>query len=171
MQVLPLKVKIGLKSGNQHAFPDFNKIEGRFRDNMDWSHYIDKFGGWNYDQTSGHADHSTHSPRDEWLSMFLVPLNFANEAVRLFPSQCSILTETEAEDFYNNFAHVRDPEIHEDVSVLQALAAKKQLGMELDQGDLNALDENYPQPGRRVNKRKTWVGFKQAEGITILERK
>jgi len=167
MRLVPLHVKIGLKDGSYHAFPDFNKIDPSLRDNMDWSYYVDKFGGWHYDQTSGHRDDSPHSPRGQWLGMLLVPGAFAQEAVRLFPEQCIILTETETEDFYNNYAHINDPEIYEDEKILTAIAAKKQLGIKLSQLDTNALDPEHPQPGRRVNKRKTWSGYKLAEGISI----
>lgn len=171
MALVPLRIKIGLKGNNQHAFPDFNKIDESFRGNMDWSYYVDKFGGWHYDQVSGHRDDSPHSPRGQWLGMLFIPEIFAKEAVRLFPAECVILTEGEAEDFYDHYAHINDAEVFEDEKVLQAMVAKKQLGMELSQTDQNALDPDHPQPGRRINKRKTWQGYKQAEGIVLKEHK
>lgn len=170
MELVPLKVKIGLKSegGKRlHAFPDFNQIDASLRDNMDWSYYIDKFGGWHYDQISEHADDDVDSPKDNWDGMFCVPSDFAQAAVAMFPAQCSICIETEAEDFYDNRGHVRESEIKEDVSILQSIKAKRDLGIAEDQADIDALNPDHPAPGRRRNKRKTWIGFKAAEGVTI----
>ena len=53
MELVPLKVKIGLKldGGKKvHGYPDFNQIDSVIRDNMDWSYFVDKYGGWHYYQ-------------------------------------------------------------------------------------------------------------------------
>lgn len=174
MELVPLKVKIGLKneSGKKvHGFPDFNQLPAGVRDDMDWSYFIDKFGGWHYDQLSGHADDDPgdDSPQGQWNGMFLVPDNFAQAAVNAFPTQCEIVDETNAEVFYDERAHKRDPAIKEDVVTLQAIAAKRALLIPEDQEDLDALDPDHPAPGRRRNKRKTWTGYKSAEGLTIKQ--
>lgn len=172
MELIPLKVKIGLKNegGKKlHAFPDFNQIDSVLRDNMDWSYFVDKFGGWHYDQISGHADDDPgdDTPRGNWDGMLCVPNAFAQAAVAMFPAQCSILTETQAETFYDTRSHVRDSAIKEDTNVLQAIKAKRDLGIAEDQADLDALNPDHPALGRRRNKRKDWAGFKAAEGVTI----
>jgi hypothetical protein len=170
MELVPLKVKIGLKSDGGkklHAFPNFNQIDAALRDNMDWSYFIDKFGGWHYDQVSGHVDDDVDSPRDNWNGMFCAPNNFAQAAVSMFPAQCSMLTEAEAEDFYNNRGHIRDSTIKEDTTILQSIKAKRDLGIIEDQADKDALNPDHPSSGRRRNRRKTWAGFKAAEGITV----
>lgn len=172
MELVPLKVKIGLKNegGKKiHGFPSFNDIDPALRDNLDWSYYVDKFGGWHYDQVAGHADDDPDSPVGNWNGMFLVPNDFAQAAIALFPNQCSILSEVEAETFYDARAHVRDPAIRENVGVLQAIKAKRDLGIPEEQADLDALNPDHPAPGRQRNKRKTWAGFKIAEGVTIKE--
>jgi len=170
MELVALKVKIGLKNegGRKlHAFPDFNQIDISLRDGMDWSYFIDKFGGWHYDQVAGHADDDLDSPVGNWNGMSLVPNDFAQTAVAMFAGQCTILNETEAESFYNERSHARDPIIHEDALTLQAIKAKRDLEIPEDQGDLDALDPDHPALGRRRNKRKTWAGFKNAEGVII----
>jgi hypothetical protein len=172
MELVPLKVKIGLKSENgrkSHSFPDFNQLSSSLRDDLDWSYFVDKFGGWHYDQLSGHADDDPgdDSPQGNWNGMILVPNDFAQAAVAAFPTQCSILTEAEATTFYDDRAHICDPAIKEDVDVLQAISAKRSLSIVEDQGDLDALNPDHPASGRRRNKRKTWADFKTAEGITI----
>ena len=169
MDLVPLQVRIGLKANRQHDFPPFNELDSNLRDNMDWSHFVDKFGGWHYDQISGHADDdpTNDSPRDTWLGLLLVPEDFALAAVAAWPSRCSIKTEVEAEKLYNERCHVRDSAIKEDTDVLQAIKAKRDLSIDEDQGDIDALDPDHPARGRRRNSKKTFAGFKAAEGISI----
>lgn len=169
MELVPLKVEIGLKSDGSHDFPNFNEINPNLRDGLDWSIYIDQFGGWHYDQISGHVDDDPldGSPRGTWIGMLLVPDAFAQAAVTQFPTKCSIITEAKAQGFYEQRGHVRDPEIREDTDVLQAIKAKRDLAIPEDQADLDALNPDHPALGRRRNKRKTWAGFKTAEGVTI----
>lgn len=170
MHLVPLKVRIGLKQQKRrqiHAYPDFNSLDAELRDGLDWCHFVDQYGGWHYDQIAGHADHDDESPRGTWFGMLLVPEAFALAAVAKFPDQVEILDETEAERFYEQRAHVNEPAVHEDVQVLQAIAAKRALGVKEDEHDRRALDVNHSSSGRRVNKKKTWDGFKQACGIEI----
>jgi hypothetical protein len=169
MELVPLKVRIGLKTGGGHQFPDFNQIDPGLRDNMDWSYYVDKFGGWHYDKIAGHADDDTanDSPPGTWIGMLLVPETFAMAAVAQFPDTCSIIIETDAEKFYDERAHIHEPEIKEDKEVLQAIQAKRALNIAEDQGDLDALNPDHPAPGRRRNKFNTFNDFKTQKGITI----
>jgi len=169
MELVPLQVRIGLKANRQHDFPMFNELDPALRDNMDWSHFIDKFGGWHYDQISGHNedDPLDDSPKNIWLGLLLVPSDFAQAAVARWPDRCSIKTEAEAENLYNNRCHVRDPEIKENTEIIQAIKAKRDLSIAEDQSDIDALNPDHPAAGRRRNKRKTFTGFKAVEGITI----
>jgi len=170
MQLVPLKVKIGLKNENGHtvhAFPSFNDIAPNLRDNLDWSYFIDQFGGWHYDKIIGHMEQDAESPTGIWLGMILVPNSFAQEAIKLFPESCQILTELEAEKFYNERAHIREPEVFEDAEVLQAIVAKQRLGIPQNQDDINALNPDHPQIGRRRNPNKTWNQYKINRVITI----
>lgn len=167
MELVPLKVKIGLRNNGNHDFPAFNELSPNVRDNIDWSIFIDRFGGWHYDQVSGHDHDDVESPQGNWNGMLLVPNNFAQAAVLQFPESCSILNEIDAEAFYNDRGHIRDPEIKEDVTVLQAIAAKTALQIPQDQSDLDALNPDHPAAGRRRNVKKTFAGFKANQGITI----
>jgi hypothetical protein len=167
MDLVPLKVKIGLRDNGMHAFPAFNSISASLRGGVDWSNFVDRFGGWHYDQVCGHDKEEQGSPRGCWNGLLFVPEDFANAAVSQFPDQCEIIDETDAEIFYNERAHVRDAEIREDTTVLQSLAAKKALGMELDSSDNDALDPDHPALGRRRNTKKTYAGFKSERGMKI----
>lgn len=175
MHLVPLKVTIGLKIDEQgrrvHAFPPFNDMPADVRDEMDWSFFVDKYGGWHYDKCCGHAeeDLDAGSRRGFWLGMICVPKAFADSAVAQFAGTCQIMTEDEAKDFYDNRCHVHEPAVKEDVKVLQSIAAKKVAGIELSDDDTNALDVDHPMSGRRKNKLKTWDGFKESRGITITQ--
>ena len=169
MELVPLQVKIGLDSKNFHKFPDFNTLSSVVRDGVDWSVFIDRFGGWHYDQVCGHAQEDITSARGNWNGMLMVPDNFAQAAVAAFPDECFILTELDATDFYDTRGHVRDPAIKEDARVLQSIKAKVDLGIEQTQDDVDALDPEHPSPGRRNNPKKTFAGFKTDQGITVAE--
>lgn len=169
MELVPLQVVIGLKADRQHDFPPFNELDAALRGGMDWSHFVDKFGGWHYDQVAGHSDDDSvnNSPVDTWLGLLLVPGDFVQAAVSRWPTRCFIKTEVEAEVLYNERCHVRDPEIMEDTDILQAIVAKRDLSIPEDQADRDALNPDHPARGRRRNTRKTWADFKSAEGVTI----
>ena len=170
MELVALKVKIGLNDNGFHKFPAFNSLNASLRGSVDWSIFVDRFGGWHYDQVSGHDHEDTGvSERGNWNGMLMVPNDFAQAAVIAFPATCSIINETEAEDFYNNRGHIRDAEIKEDNTVLQAIAAKAALSIVQDQSDTDALDPDHPASGRRRNKKKTFAGFKTEQGITVKQ--
>ena len=78
-KLVPLHVLIGLTGNRHHKFPKFNKLADAVRDGMDWSHYVDKFGGWHYDKQCGHADHDpvNGTPFGQWCGMLLIPVDFA----------------------------------------------------------------------------------------------
>jgi len=179
--LVPLLVTIGQRTigpdrrrRREHHFPDFNAINPDLRGGMDWCYYIDQFGGWMYDKC-GHADHDPHgegehpeydSPRGCWLGMFLCEEPFAKRAVQLFPETCKILTETEAEKFYECRCSHLQPDIVEDDKILQVIAAKKQLGIN-DPKDNDALDPDHPSPGRNRNKNKKWKDRVKQRGLEV----
>ncbi len=172
MELVPIKVRIGLRSNKgklEHDHPEFNKLPEELRDGLDWSHYVDKFGGWLYDRVSGHPTHDpdNDSPQGIWLGMLLVPEEFANAAIDEFPDQVSQMSEPECVEFYENRCTVNRPEIQDDVEVLQAIAAKRAAGVDVDDDDVHALDPDHPARGRRRNKTKTFAGYKQKRNITI----
>jgi hypothetical protein len=175
MELVPLRVTIGLKTEKKkrlHAFPPFNEIPETIRDGMDWSHYVDQFGGWHYDNVSGHDndDATNGSPRGVWIGLLLVPEDFATEAVMRFPAQCQIVNETQAERFYEDRVTVDQPEVLEDVEVLQAIAAKRQAGIPESDDDRAALDADSPRRGRKRNKTKKWDDMLTNKGLAIIEK-
>ncbi len=165
MELTPLLVIIGLEGGS-HRFPPFNDLP--LPDKIDWSHYVDQFGGWHYDQT-GLRDHDpdNDSPRGVWLGMLLVPDDFAQAAVTNWPDQCRILTEPECESFYQERVHGRDSEELIDTDRLNGIVAKDNLGLARTAHDSRALDPNDDTPGITINKMKQWAEYKSKRGITI----
>ena len=156
-----LRVKIGLRGSGGHAYPNFNKIDPALRGNVDWSHFVDKFGGWLYDNVEG------HNPNGIWIGYVLVPKPFANEAVRLFPAQCKIVDEPTVSTFYENRSNIGQPAVLEDAETIAKIKNKADLGLPQDQDDLDALDIDHPARGRRKNRVKTWLGFKTTKSIAI----
>ena len=164
-----IKVKIGLrfnKSRNEAEYPDFNAIQSQVNDwpdRLDWSYYVDRFGGWHYDKQCGHQDEDATSPRGMQWGMLCVPEQFAKAAVTAFPDSVSVIDEAEAEDFYENRCTAHLPEVKDDVEVLQAIAARNQLNRAAPE-DEQALDPEHPSMGRRRNKTKKWAGLKKQRG-------
>lgn len=165
--LVPLLVHIGLRPNRGHLYPDLNRISPGRRCNEDWCHFVDRFGGWIYDRTSGHQNESSHSPRGEWLGLLMVPESFAEEAVDLFTDECSILDDTEAAQFYESHVTVDEPEIEHDLEALQLIAAKRSADIPEDEDDRLALDVDSKRPGRRRNLRKQWAGYKAETGCEV----
>ena len=171
-ELAAIKVKIGIKQtggkAGQHQFPVFGQLPAVLASGMDWSRYVDVHGeGWHYDKVSGHRDDDPGSPFGNWDGMLLVPVEFAEQAVAAFPDIVTRLNEDEAKAFYDTRAHVHQPEFIEDTGKLQAMAAKRALGVEETEADKEALDPSHPSPGIVKNPRKTWTDFKKKCGMAF----
>lgn len=165
MQLVPVKIKIGLKPNGSALYPNFNVLPSV---DVDWSYYIDRHGsGWLYD-CCGHKEEEAGSPAGQQWGMILVPQTFADEAVAAFPSDVTKLTEAEAEDFYDN-KHARDFEDEDiDLKVVDAIRAKQALNLPLTAHQQDALDPDSNTRGIRKNPKKKFSTFKQERGITIV---
>ena len=123
----PIKVKITrtVKDGKmQNNYPDFNQLSPAVRGNMDWSYYVDEAGiGWHY-SIDGFGE---GAEPDVQYGILAVPQAFADAAVAMYPSEVTVLNETELEDFWNVEAHVGEPDSFEDAEVLKAIEAKRAL--------------------------------------------
>lgn len=174
MELVCLKVKIGAKqetgkrgeSRRVAAYPSFNELPDGIRDGMDWSHFVDQYGGWHYD-CCGHDEEDEESPRGMQWGMILVPEDFANAAVERWPDQCSILDGRQAEAFYESRVTRDEPDVIEDLDVLQVIAAKRQAGLAEDDSDRAALDPDNPKRGRRKNDRKKFADMLKKRGLKL----
>ena len=176
--LVPLKVKIGLKENGHAKYPSFNSIPDEARGNMDWAHYIDRYGSrWHYDKQCGHAECEDGSPCGVQWGVLAVPVAFATEALKLFGPAGQMesgiveeISEADFEAFFNERAHAHEPAEVINTKIVQDLAAKKTLGLPLTQAENDALDPTKPQPGITPNADKTWAGFKGKRGLTIVSR-
>lgn len=170
MHLVPIKVKIGLKSDGHAGYPNFNLLDSSIRDNMDWSKYVDVKGlGWHYDQVSGHKEDTLNSPYGTQYGVLIVPKVFADTAISKFPKEVTKLTELELEDFYDNRSHVYDPDEKIDNLVLEGIKLKQDLGIPLTANQTKALDPNDLTPGVCKNDSKTWKDYKVKTNTTIIQ--
>ena len=167
MNLVPIRVQIGLTSSGAAKYPNFNTLATVQASGLDWSVFIDSRGsGWLYD-CCGHKEEEPGSAFGIQFGMILVPAVFATQAVATFPGLVSSLTATEAEAFYND-KHSRDFEDEEiNETILNTLKIKKDLNMALTARQTSALDPTTDTPGIRSNWRKTWSSYKTKKGITV----
>ncbi len=176
--LVPIKVKIGIKDNGNAKYPNFNALQEVQNKNMDWSKYVDVHGlGWMYD-CCGHKEEQMDG--DEWDSPFgqqwgvlVVTKEFADEAITRFPNECEKLDETRLEAFYNS-RHARDfPEENINEEALKVYEVKERnkiiLTSEEETRKAKALDPNDSEPGIVKNPRKKWANYKSHVGVEIVQ--
>ena len=172
MELVPIKVKIGLRPNGHADHPDWSKLPMAAHEDPDA--HTRHAGSWKYDKTSGHKEASADSPLGmQWGAMLVTP-EFAVEALTTFPETISKMTELEWETFYNVKAHGHLPENRCDVDVLVGLKAERDLRKILDHNTdaldiriAKALDPDDPEPGLRKDRLKTWADAKILMDHTI----
>ncbi len=168
MNLVGIKVTIGLRENGDADHPDFNRLPSVIASGQDWATYVDVHGsGWLYD-CCGHKEDEPDSPRGQQFGMLLVPATFAAEAVAAFPSIITRLRVLEVTSFYEDkhAKEFQDEEIK--LFIVDAIRAKQDLNQPLTQRQLNALDPANDAPGIRANWRKSFASFKQRTGITVV---
>jgi len=170
--LVPIRIKITRKMDRgqmANNYPDFNKLNENVRSGMDWAHFIDTYGyQMHYDRQSGFGeiDDYNDDPQCQYCAT-LVPEVFARSAVEMFPDRVELMNEDQWENFYDNRAHAHEPEEVYDVQVLQALAAKKVLGIALTDHDIKCLDPNCKESGIRKNEKRHWKSCKEKSCLNI----
>ena len=181
MDVVFIKVKIGLRPNGDADHPDWTQLPCAGIDTKEEKELklrTEMFLGWFYDQISGHQDDSIGSPLGVQYGMLGVSDKFANEAKQMWPDKIEILTEVQAEDFYNNRVTVNQPENRYDADELQGLYYELQLKKELAE-DVEpvktrismALNPENDVSGVRKNKTKIWTDLKTQKGIEVIQPK
>lgn len=168
MELVPLKVLIGLTNKGFAGYPDFSQLATVKSSGLDWSIFVDSNGmGWIYDKKTGHKEVAVDSPMGQQNGVLLVTEEFATQAIAMFPDKCSVLKETEFETFYNEKATVHMPHETVDEKIVNGIAAKQTAGRELTATDNAALDPDDPTPGIKKNPNKVYADFKVKRGFTI----
>ena len=173
-KLIPIKVKIGLRSNGNADHPDWTKMPMIFSDS-DMKKYCPL--SWMYDKSSGHQEETPDSPRGMQWGFLLGTCEFVDEAISTFPELITEITEAEFIDFYDNRIMAHLPEKNYDIDVLQGLKLELDLKKELNQSvvELNtkiekAIDPEDASLGVRTNKDKKWSDFKLKVGIEIEKR-
>jgi hypothetical protein len=164
MELTPIRVEIGLNGDGTHKYPPFNEIAAELRDNMDWSRFIDAYGGWQYDKCCGHCDDGCdendpvcNSPNGCWLGILLVPSDFAEAATGL-PGVTELSYE-DAKRFYETRVTKHQSATLVDIEAMNAIKARRDAGVPDDDDVTSALDINDDTPGMRLNPVKTFDGL------------
>jgi hypothetical protein len=173
-ELVPIKVKIGLRPNGHADHPDWTKLQIVQDSGLGTAYKPDPMGGWKYDKTCGHKEESTDSPYGMQWGMLLVDPIFAQQAVETFPEIVTIMTEEEAETFWNSKACAHISENKSQADVLMALKAEHDLKVILGEDTIQletkirkAIDPNDPESGIKKNKNKFWKDAKKNFGVTI----
>jgi hypothetical protein len=181
MNVVPIKVKIGLRLNGQADHPNWLTLpiagtgSDAEREQAIKSH---SHGGWYYDKVSGHEDDTPDSPRGVQYGMRFVSPQFAAEAMGAYPALVTRMTESEVAAFWNERVWVRSGDERYDTDVLQGLKAARDLLVAVDPTNTTALtaldtkirkalDPTDPEPGVRANLLRRFATAKSRLGITF----
>lgn len=179
-QLVPIKVKIGLRPNGQADHPDWTQLPMVQASGLGHNYKPGKRGGgWHYDKC-GHQKSLPDSPYGVQYGMLLVAEEFAQEAAQHMPDIVTIMTETEAEEFYETKVTADLSEYRRDVDTLAGLKTELELLEAIGEGtsqrvtDLKAkigkaIDPDDPEPGIARVARKTWTGFKAELNVTTKE--
>jgi len=173
MELVALRIEI-TQNGNDYVYPDFNRVGSANRGNVDWTKYIDQFGGWFYDQCCGFLETDEESP-DEGvrIGMFCVPEGFAIDAVTLFPERVSVVDEATFEKFHDNRAKVQVPVEQIMPEIINGLRAKYgQASGPLDTSvmtdeEQQMMDPKHPRPGIVRSKKRKFADVKKARNLIL----
>jgi hypothetical protein len=103
----------------------------------------------------------------QW-GVLMIPLEFASQAIAMFPDEVISLTQAECYDFYDNKAHAHEPDEILDNTVLEGIKAKQDLGIELTTAQLEALDPENDRKGICRNKNKICTEFLQNLDVNLV---
>ena len=170
-ELVPIKVKIGLRSNGHADHPDWTRLP-MINSDSDVRQYCPS--GWIYDKSCGHQEASVDSPMGMQWGCLLGTRKFVDEALATFPELITELTEAEFQDFYNNKARKHLSENSYDVDVLKGLETELNLREKLaqDTTDLKvkiakALDPNNDERGIKKNKERYWADYKVLKDISV----
>lgn len=175
--MLPIKVKIGSRPNGHADHPDWTRLQIVKSSGLGTMYKPDLMGGWKYDKTCGHADDTPESPAGVQYGMLTVSPEFAYEAISVFPDKVSIMTEAEAEDFWDNKAMAYISENKTDSNELVSLKSeydiRKILGQntaDLEAKMSKAIDPRDDAPGLKKRKNKKWSDAKANYGVSVQKR-
>jgi hypothetical protein len=175
---VPIRVKIGLRPNGHADHPDWTTLPlagNGSREEKEQAVSAHQIIKWRYDNTSGHQDDTADSPRGMQWGMMVVSQQFALEAVAKFPSLVTVMTDAQAQDFWDNRVYARTPPVKYDTDVLNGLALERQLRQarnldltEIDSRIDKALDPSNPAMGVRENREVKFANIKADLKLSIV---
>lgn len=175
-ELVPIKVKIGLRANGHADHPDWTLLPMISHDS-EVKQYAPQ--SWVYDKSCGHREsrienNAWDSPVGMQWGCMLVTEAFAAEAIAAFPLIITEITEAEFEDFYNTKARAHMSENNYNSQVLEGLKLEYDLKV-INDDDLTAIkikiakavDPDDPEPGISKNSHKTWSDAKAKLGVVI----
>lgn len=176
--LIPLRIKIryGQRPGRPehgYLYPDFDQVSDVIRKGMRWQKYLDTYGsGWIYDGLSDVGDTDTYSSDPSVrFGLVLVPVDFADAALALYPEDCEELTEVQVEEFVDQRAfYNRDIEERDQAALLEAQLLQAR-GRPEDIVKVNKiLDPNDSTPGVRISKLARWAEYSEYKRLVLHSR-
>jgi hypothetical protein len=172
MELVGIKVKIGLKDDGKAKYPDWSQTSFRMNNP---NYKIGKYGGWHYDKC-GHTKRSDDSPLGVQYGMLLVEQEFADEAIVLFPDLITKMTKAEVESFWDDKAHGHISENKYDTETLTGLKAEYDIKVILEQDTTDvkekmrrAIDPDDKEPGVLRNRNKKFKTAMADADIIIID--
>jgi len=170
-ELIPIKVKIGLRSNGHADHPNWT-LMSMINTDKEVRNYCPS--GWIYDKSSGHEEDTPHSPRGMQWGCLLCTRPFVIQAKQIFPEIVVEMTETEFEDFFNNKARIHMSDNDYDIKTLQGLESELNLKKELNQDTTalkdkitKAIDPEDNENGIKKNEDRYWADYKLKNGFTI----
>ncbi len=159
--LVPIKIKVvkgdETKGESPMAHPPF-RYQG-----VDIYNLIDRVGiGQHYEKNAGFS-----FGEDEQWTMTALPKDIAEAFIIVHPTRVFKMSNSEAQDFYENKAHIDEQDELIDVEIVQGIKLKQDLGLVLTVKQLKALDPNDSTPGIRKNLNKKWANFKVERKFTV----
>jgi hypothetical protein len=152
-------------------YPDLKAVDPKLRDNMKPDVFVQQWSDWKYNKVANLGTGEDHGER-----VVVVPEDFANAVVALYPDDHEIINEATLTTFWDTkYAAYQDATITDSKQLVDLktqrdlLVDLKQSTTDIDAKILNALDPENPEPGIKDNIEKTWAKFKEARHIHLKE--
>ena len=179
MDVVFLKVKIGLRPNGHADYPDWTTLPlaAAGADQAAKQALVDAqtLVKWRYDKVSGHAEETPDSPVGQQWGMLGVTQAFATEALAQWPTLVTQMTPAEAAAFWADRATAHLPSDRVDADYLNGLAAQRTLLVargkpttRIDTVIDRALNRDRPESGVRRNREKSFGDFIADRNLTVL---
>ncbi len=180
--VTAIKVKVFRRPNKHFDYPDLSALPSK-RAAKEGGPLTEFMQGGRFDKTSSIESATDDSPLGERWLMKIVSLVFAAEAIAAYPARVFRMTEAEAQDFWDNKAHIHLGDNRQNENELNSLSSclvlmqdlvskKPQLEPRLAalrEHIEKALDPDDETPGVIANRQRRWATAKLDAGVTFVE--